>query len=62
MEKYYYLIIDVWDGSAFVNDTTGYIFMRTPSSVSDPYDYLPRVNDFAVVFEMENKELILLNL
>jgi len=59
---FYYMVIDVWDGSVFDNATTGYIFMKTSSSGSDPYDYLPRVSDFAVVFEMENKELILLNL
>jgi len=59
---FYYMIVDVWDGSTFVNATTGYIFMRTASSNDDPYAYLSRVNDFAVVFEMENKEVILLNL
>lgn len=59
---FYYMIIDVWDGTSFVNSTTGYIFMRTASSNVDPYDYLPRVNDFALVFELENKELVLLNL
>jgi len=59
---FYYMVIDVWDGSVFVNATSGYIFMRTASSSTDPYYYLPRVNNFAIVFEMENKELILLNL
>ena len=59
---FYYMIIDVWDGSVFVNETAGYIFMRTASSNTDPYAYLPTVNDFSLIFELENKELVLLNL
>jgi len=59
---FYYMVIDVWDGVSFVNETAGYMFMRTAGSNVDPYAYLPRVNNFAIIFELENKELVLLNL
>lgn len=60
----YYLVIDAWNGAAFVSETSNYTFVTTEygSTICDVYGYLPQVKNFALIFELENDKKITLNL
>ncbi len=60
--KVYYLIIDAFDGSSFTSEASGFTFVSMGSTTCDQYSSLPVVKNFAILFEMENKGRIMLNI
>jgi len=57
----YYLSIDIWDGSSYAFETTGSTFAVSDSDYIDKYVGIPRVYNFALLFEMDNNEFVLVN-
>jgi hypothetical protein len=61
--KVYYVIIDVWDGTTFTNEESGFTFLTTQGSgFCNQYGYLPQIKNLAFMFEMENNSKMQLNI
>jgi hypothetical protein len=61
--KTYYIVIDVWDGSGFVDVSDAYEFVLTGgSNICDLRGDLPRISNFALFFETEDGDQITLNI
>lgn len=57
----YFLSVAVWNGTEFGPESTGYTFAVSNTGDEDIYNGIPRVNNFAILFEMDNNEFVLLN-
>jgi len=64
LNKRYYIVIDVWDGSSYTLESSIASFRVTGGSIVDlctKYDYLPIVKNFGLMFELENSQFTTLN-
>lgn len=57
----YFVEVDVWNGTEFGPPSSGYTFAVSNTEETDIYNGIPRVNNFAILFEMDNNEFVLLN-
>jgi hypothetical protein len=61
--KPYYIVIDTYDGTAFVSQSGTYMFMATGGSTfCSQYGDKPQLKNFALFFELDNNKKIILNL
>ena len=60
----YYGVLDTWTLGDFIQESSIFTFGIQGGSRPQPcvIDYLPRVNNFAIMFELENSQLVTLNL
>ena len=64
LNKRYYVVIDVWDGSSYSLESDPASFRVGGGSNVDlctKYDYLPIVKNFGIMFELENSQFTTLN-
>ena len=59
--KYYYLIIDVWDGTSFASASTGYTFVSSGNSSCDIYVGIPIVTAFGFMFSLADGTKLAVN-
>jgi len=64
LNKRYYVVVDVWDGSSYTLESSPATFRVAGGSNVDlctKYDYLPIVKNFGIMFELENSQFTTLN-
>jgi len=58
----YYLDVDIWDGTAFSDGGSGWIFMINDPTSEEKYENIPHIDGFSIIFELDNNQKVMLNL
>ncbi len=60
-QKFYYLIIDVWDDNSFTSASSGYTFVSSGNSSCDIYAGIPIVTAFGFMFSLADGTKLTVN-